>query len=246
LRDFKGADGIKTGYTNAAGFNLVASAERGNERIIATVFGGRSTKTRNQKIATLLNYGFKEAPTHAKVIEPRKPNYAISTRNTKLAVNSSLRPKARPEPKSENDTFTNLAALDLKEGVAEALTLAYLNTPSGIVKKGKEFSSREKEIIAATLKPKKLSPEVVTRISASGGRDWAINVGRFTTRFAAEKMLLKTALAEMSTLNGSLRKVVPDSKGFEANFVGLSEEAAERACKRLVARNVKCHTLGPS
>ena len=43
LNNFKGADGIKTGYTNAAGFNLVASAERGNERIIATVFGGRST-----------------------------------------------------------------------------------------------------------------------------------------------------------------------------------------------------------
>ncbi|MCB1312304.1 MAG: D-alanyl-D-alanine carboxypeptidase, partial [Sedimentitalea sp.] len=36
LADYRGADGIKTGYTRAAGFNLVASAERGNERIIAT------------------------------------------------------------------------------------------------------------------------------------------------------------------------------------------------------------------
>ncbi len=35
-----GADGIKTGYTRAAGYNLVASAERGSERIITTVFGG--------------------------------------------------------------------------------------------------------------------------------------------------------------------------------------------------------------
>ena len=246
LRDFKGADGIKTGYTNAAGFNLVASAARGNERIIATVFGGRSTKTRNQQVVKLLNYGFKKAPNHATVIKPKKPSYGISTRNTKLSVNTSLRPKARPEPKSENDTFTNLAALDLKEGVAEALTLAYLNTSSGIAKKGKELSSADKEIIAATLKSQKLIPEVVTRISTSGGQDWAINVGRFTTRFAAEKMLLKTALAEMSTLNGSLRKVVVGSKGFEANFIGLSEEAAERACKRLVVRNVECHTLGPS
>ena len=47
LSNYKGADGIKTGYTRAAGFNLVASAERGRERIIATVFGGRSTATRN-------------------------------------------------------------------------------------------------------------------------------------------------------------------------------------------------------
>ncbi|MDB4185815.1 D-alanyl-D-alanine carboxypeptidase, partial [bacterium] len=39
LASYKGADGIKTGYTRAAGSNLVASAERGNKRIIATVFG---------------------------------------------------------------------------------------------------------------------------------------------------------------------------------------------------------------
>ncbi|MEC7964286.1 MAG: D-alanyl-D-alanine carboxypeptidase family protein, partial [Pseudomonadota bacterium] len=49
LANYRGADGIKTGYTRAAGFNLVASAERGSERIIATVFGGRSTATRNAR-----------------------------------------------------------------------------------------------------------------------------------------------------------------------------------------------------
>ena len=246
LKDFKGADGIKTGYTNAAGFNLVASAERGNERIIATVFGGRSTKTRNQQMGKLLIYGFKKAPSHVSVIKPRKPNYAISTRKTKLAVNKSLRPKARREPKSQNDPSPKLASLDLKAKVAEALTLAHLNTSSGIAQKNKALSKTDKEIVAASLKSKKLTPEIVTRISASAGRNWVINVGRFTTRFAAEKMLLKTALAEMSTLDGSLRKVISNSKGFDANFVGLSEEAAERACKRLVARNVECRTLGPS
>ena len=47
LGAYKGADGIKTGYTNAAGFNLVSSAQRGEKRIIAVVFGGRSTATRN-------------------------------------------------------------------------------------------------------------------------------------------------------------------------------------------------------
>jgi D-alanyl-D-alanine carboxypeptidase len=91
-----------------------------------------------------------------------------------------------------------------------------------------------------------VTPEVVTRLSTSGGRDWAINVGRFPTRYAAEKMLLKTALAEMSTLEGSLRKVVVGKLGFEANFVGLSEASADRACRRLEARNVNCSTLDPA
>ncbi len=44
-------------------------------------------------------------------------------------------------------------------------------------------------------------PEVVTRISTSGGRHWGINVGRFNTRASAERQLLKTALAETATLN---------------------------------------------
>ena len=50
LSSYRGADGIKTGYTRAAGFNLVASAERGSERVIATVFGGRSTASRNARV----------------------------------------------------------------------------------------------------------------------------------------------------------------------------------------------------
>ena len=43
LDAYRGADGIKTGYTGPAGFNLTASAERDGVRIIATIFGGSST-----------------------------------------------------------------------------------------------------------------------------------------------------------------------------------------------------------
>ena len=70
LSNYKGADGIKTGYTRAAGFNLVASAERGNERIIGTIFGGKSTASRNKKMGELLDLGFKKVPNHVFLIKP--------------------------------------------------------------------------------------------------------------------------------------------------------------------------------
>ena len=89
------------------------------------------------------------------------------------------------------------------------------------------------------------APVVVTRVSTSGGRQWAINVGRYTTRDEAERMLLKTALVEISTLDEALRKVVKSPKGWEANFVGLTEERAELACRRLHAQNVNCIPVGP-
>ncbi|MCC5972640.1 MAG: D-alanyl-D-alanine carboxypeptidase [Rubellimicrobium sp.] len=73
LDSYRGADGIKTGFTNAAGYNLVASAERGNVRIIATVFGGTSIAHRTQRIVELLDLGFQRANANAPVRPPQAP-----------------------------------------------------------------------------------------------------------------------------------------------------------------------------
>ena len=53
-----GYDGIKTGFTNASGYNLAASAVRDGRRIITIVLGGRSAATRNTHVADLMNTGF--------------------------------------------------------------------------------------------------------------------------------------------------------------------------------------------
>ena len=73
LASYRGADGIKTGYTSAAGYNLVASAERGSERIITTVFGGASTADRNRRVAQLMDMGFSQAPSRVAVVKPARP-----------------------------------------------------------------------------------------------------------------------------------------------------------------------------
>ncbi|NQX87543.1 MAG: D-alanyl-D-alanine carboxypeptidase, partial [Halioglobus sp.] len=51
-------DGIKTGHTQAAGYCLVASAKRGDMRLISVVMGAESTKARKEYTASLFNYGF--------------------------------------------------------------------------------------------------------------------------------------------------------------------------------------------
>ena len=58
LHSGHGYDGIKTGYTNASGYNLAASAVRDGKRLITIVLGGRSTRTRNDHVAELMNTGF--------------------------------------------------------------------------------------------------------------------------------------------------------------------------------------------
>lgn len=58
LTKYEGADGIKTGYTRASGFNLAASAERDGQRLIGVVLGGRSVRTRDRHLTDLLDKGF--------------------------------------------------------------------------------------------------------------------------------------------------------------------------------------------
>lgn len=237
LAAYEGADGIKTGYTRAAGFNLVASAKRGNERVIATVFGGRSSASRNAKVAELLDLGFRRAPSSAPINAPKAPAYAalagdgsgaITRDNT--AVAKSLRPRQRPggpEP-AETQPAVAVAMADVIEATVEEVQEETLQM-AGIG-------------IAAA---KADAPEVVSRVSTSGGRHWGINVGRYTSQYKAERILLQTALNEMATLDGSLRKVVRKPTGFDANFMGLTRETADLACRRLQARNQTCFMIGP-
>jgi D-alanyl-D-alanine carboxypeptidase len=58
LKRYEGADGLKTGYIRAAGFNLASSAVRNGHRVIAVILGGRSPGSRDNEMMTLLDRGF--------------------------------------------------------------------------------------------------------------------------------------------------------------------------------------------
>ncbi len=277
LASYRGADGIKTGYTRAAGFNLVASAERGQERIIATVFGGTSTTARNARVAELLDMGFKRAPTRAALRKPTKPSYVATRSPAKRAdtvMTASLRPQMRP---GAEVVVASVNADDIVAAVAEAkaatpppaaaastsgilstdITSALIQaqqeaepqpaTAGSVVPASVRPAMRPSGLVNASLaEPVAQENEVVTRLSTSGGRQWGVNVGQFGSRYLAERALLTTALTEMETLDGTLRKVVKRPTGFDANFLGMSEASAELACSRLEARNIECRKIGPS
>ena len=283
LNSYRGADGIKTGYTRAAGFNLVASAQRGNERIIVTVFGGRSTSTRNAKVAELMDLGFRRAPSHARVRKPSLPNYsspppvavasapaatpiapapgytpgaAGKTIRLIRAVKTSVRPPHRPVTAPPADLLVAMkseienAVQEAQQTIATQQVAASTPAPSG---PAPVFTAppppRPAHVVLASVSTAPVAPPapiIVTRVSTSGGRLWGVNVGRYSSQHQAERILLKTALKEMTTLDGSLRKVVRRSTGFDANFVGMTQQTAELACRRLQARDITCTTMGPS
>ena len=61
LFSYEGSDGLKTGYTRASGFNLVASVRRGRKHVVGAVFGGATASLRNAAMRTYLNIGLMKA-----------------------------------------------------------------------------------------------------------------------------------------------------------------------------------------
>ena len=60
LKKFQGTDGMKTGYTAAAGYNIVTSAERNGKRVIAVTMGHNTIKERDYKVAQMMANGLKK------------------------------------------------------------------------------------------------------------------------------------------------------------------------------------------
>jgi D-alanyl-D-alanine carboxypeptidase len=451
LDSYEGADGIKTGYTSPAGFNLTASAHRGSKHIIATVFGGTSTANRNAKMAELMDLGFgkarngvKEQPPEA---APLDEALIASVENgideidaeggagKIVRVSGEVRTSPRPKARPDVPTVPDEVAIAMAEGidgaleeataapapagtlefqaeamaeaevteeapaVAEDVLLAAAELPEAVAAPAAAEAVEESEVALAAadatvavepgtleaqaeaiasgaplpatevaalppadapippvepdpalagVKPKarpKVVPdtaiaaaepvvepvaeevvvvaevaaepepelvvtdpgtevaeapvddtlladvtevetvaagassapppvdiaavvpatkrsapifdavetvepaaaedeEVVVVMSTSGGRHFGVNVGEYPSRYEAEKALLKTALAESATLNDGLRKTSQSGGKWRASFMGLTEEQAELACRRLSARAVPCETVG--
>jgi D-alanyl-D-alanine carboxypeptidase len=111
-------------------------------------------------------------------------------------------------------------------------------------------SARSDGIVLASVRPDAVIPpapetEVVTRLSTSGGQQWAVSIGRYSTRDAAERALLRAALAEFGTLDTAQRRVRQTGGAWEANFQGLSPDLAGLACRRLRARGIACEPQQP-
>ncbi|MDQ2065946.1 serine hydrolase [Xinfangfangia sp. CPCC 101601] len=471
LDAYEGADGIKTGYTVAAGFNLTASAQRGKKRIIATVFGGTSTAQRNAKMRELMDIGFDAAPNNARerrpdaapvpeealiaqapaeidvpdaeggagktirvsggVLSSPRPKIrpaaaapvmvaeaapeeivpdavalaiaasvedalgeamaepppagtldaqafamengateAAAVEEPALAVAASeapppppasleaqalalaaldanlapvieapqigesaaegtldaqavalaaadpagetapelatdptlagLRPAARPEslaPDAPPAAEVQLAEAQLAEElpfelvtepvappVAETVELAAadpaieprietmieapaMETPriEAVQTVAAVTSAPEVALAAEAAKPTRNAPIfesapaeevalaaaevpeeelVVISKSTSGGRHFGVNIGKYNSRPQAERELLKLALVESATLNDGLRKISQSGNAYHANFMGLTSDQANLACRRMKARGVPCETIG--
>jgi D-alanyl-D-alanine carboxypeptidase len=126
LGKVEGVDGIKTGYINASGFNLVTSVHRGNRYLVAVVMGGSSGGSRDARMRDLISDKIAQASTKrttsmfaeagetpeskpepqvAAKPEPKpesKPEPKVAAKaEAKAEIKPETKPETKPEPKAE-------------------------------------------------------------------------------------------------------------------------------------------------
>lgn len=127
LATYAGADGLKTGYTNASGFNLVMSAVRDNRRLIGVVMGGSSASQRDRLMAELMDRGFAtaQAQSLSAWTSPRVPPSArYSAANFAAGIGSPDVVRVNAPTKAE-------PASPLPNAPASASAFRFAATPSG-------------------------------------------------------------------------------------------------------------------
>src|SRR5690606_2186042 len=132
LKTYEGMDGIKTGYVHASGYNLAASAVRDGRRLIGVVFGGRTSVSRNNHMADILDSGFARLsePQVARNIQRREAaqqqvaavTLPVRKPTTVAAVTAVDRALAARRADNNNDTdapFNALGLVGIEQGDSE-------------------------------------------------------------------------------------------------------------------------------
>jgi D-alanyl-D-alanine carboxypeptidase len=122
LFSYEGMEGMKTGFTSAAGFNLLASAHRGDKRILAVVLGGESPGSRNAAMRNILDASWSKAMTK---MAARKSGIEVASlrRPVEVTVEHSRRVERAQEERLEKKAIApgrSATAATLAPGVSQA------------------------------------------------------------------------------------------------------------------------------
>tara|TARA_B100000674_G_C37716272_1_gene857542 strand:+ start:1 stop:903 length:903 start_codon:yes stop_codon:yes gene_type:complete len=123
LYTFDGADGFKTGYTEAAGYGLVGSAERGGRRLIIVLNGIESSRMRAQEALRLMDWGF----NNFELIDFFKKNELVYEANTWLGKDNKV------NLITINDVKVSIPKAQLSSASADVIVEEPIETP---IKKG--------------------------------------------------------------------------------------------------------------
>ncbi|MFN2410744.1 MAG: D-alanyl-D-alanine carboxypeptidase [Halomonas sp.] len=223
VRDYPGADGLKTGFIRASGFNVITTAKRGDRRLMAIVMGGFTAQSRDKHMANLLDRSF----TRANLID--KSNWMadldFAAEYMTFAPTSS---QPQPQPQAP-------------ASVESAPVVASETVPFESPDVAKQDSEPQTDPLQAFI-----DRERVMASRATGG--WGIQVGAFSQEDQAQRYAREAARHLPRDLDGqvAIDSSVGQSPIFRARLMALEEQQARQACEQLRSRGMDCMVVNAS
>jgi D-alanyl-D-alanine carboxypeptidase len=228
-----GVDGIKTGYTRASGFNLVTSVNRDKRHVVAVVMGGKTGKSRDAHMASLIEKNFKKASRGPKTDAVLVASAAPAT-GSKVMI-----PRPRPET-----AVVALALAPARPDLADSIPAP--DSPIPAIAPAKRTASVD--LIAELALAEGDIDEEPPGPRRAAAESWKIQIGALPSKSAALSALAKARKAVPTVL----AQVEPyaeavEAKGstlYRARFGGFdSKEAARSACVQLASKDFSCLAL---
>jgi D-alanyl-D-alanine carboxypeptidase len=237
LFNYRGTDGIKTGYTREAGFNLTASVRRDDKHLVAVVLGGKTNAGRDAAMRALLDQTFPQAVA----AKSSAPTLIASKQAAPMVMALEAPAPAPPAPKKQ------VYALADTGGSIEPASFG--GKPSGLPTPV-AAASRVGVPAAPPVPPAPAKASANGPQPSSAGRSgkgagpFHVQVGAYTSQEEAESRLGTVGSQAGDLLAGhtplSVTFMKDDTQWYRARFAGFSQDGARSTCERLKRMSFDC------
>jgi D-alanyl-D-alanine carboxypeptidase len=240
---YPGADGIKTGFTVASGFNLATSAVQNGRRLIGVILGGRSVHSRDESMAQLLDLGFGDLARQAPVMvaqrqAPAEPAVAAAT------------PAPAAQPVAPSLAALAAASMTPPPAPRPAAPAVQATVPSQA-----PISDQPPEHPPATVAAiadaaiQQLAPVVKAEAAAAPidpNEAWGIQIGAFRAEAAAEQV--ERDMTQFAFAKGKEPQIIAPSGNerlYRARLLRFTAQGAHAACGELHKQHFDCSIVPP-
>lgn len=250
LDKMAGVDGLKTGYINASGFNLAASAVRDHHRLIAVVLGGNSVAARDAHVEDLLDAGFD-------VIHRRALGEKITIAD-RLYEPAPIGPITRPGTEEGSSdqagvrivlTNTDQANLHAAAGaipVQSAPLETRIPGPAARAVAPAAHAPAPRLVMAKAEPPRGTADRMRDDRARRDANNWGIQVGDYKQKVRARgqlAVLQRKFSAQLGEASGGVEAA--GHGAYHASFKGFTATEARAACAKLRAHHETCEVVEP-
>lgn len=212
-----GVDGLKTGFTNASGFNIALSAVRDNRRLITVVMGGPTTAQRDQNAEDLLLTGFEVMRRRAL--------------GEKITVAQNL---FEPEPTGP----VIRGSAEQGDGDQDSLRIVLASaTPPARTSKIQIVEPK------ASARVERADPKGRKGKAQARKDNWSVQVGEFRRKSDAKAQLALVSKKFGRHLGDADGAADRGGRTYKARFDGLTEAEARNTCRAMKAKRLACMVI---